>query len=81
MLTGSTHALAALPLAGGHVSTLGVLAAFVAINTVMYLGLAVIKMVPRVRLGRRFRRGYERAETRSIHPGLGWIAHQGERVP
>lgn len=58
----------------GHVSLLGVLAAFVAINTLMYVGLALIKMAPRVHLSRRFKRGYKRAETRSIHPAMGWIA-------
>jgi len=57
-----------------HATTMNVLAAFVAINTLMYVGLAIIKMLPRPRLGRRFQRPYERAETRSIHPAMGWIA-------
>lgn len=60
---------------------LSVLAAFVAINTVMYVGLALIKMTPRVPLGRRFRRRYERSETRSIHPAQGWIAPDDRLAP
>jgi hypothetical protein len=47
---------------------LGVLAAFVAINTLMYVCLAIAKMLPRLRLPRALRRAYSRAETRSIFP-------------
>ncbi|WP_408898847.1 hypothetical protein ACJ5H2_06990 [Nocardioides sp. R1-1] len=46
----------------------GVLAAFVALNTVMYLALAVAKMLPKVYFRDLLPRRYERAETRSIHP-------------
>ncbi|MCR1783287.1 hypothetical protein KVF89_12140 [Nocardioides carbamazepini] len=45
-----------------------VLAAFVAINTMVYVTLAVAKALPKVFLGDHLPRAYERAETRSIHP-------------
>jgi hypothetical protein len=45
-----------------------VLAAFVAINTIMYVALAVATMLPKVHVGDWVRRRYERAETRSIYP-------------
>jgi len=46
----------------------GLLAAFVAINTVAYVALAVAKVLPKVYLSDVVGRRYERAETRSIHP-------------
>ena len=45
-----------------------VLAAFVAINTVMYLALAVAKILPKVYLSDHFSSSNRRGETRSIHP-------------
>ncbi len=45
-----------------------VIAAFVAINTVIYTALAIAKMLPKVYLSDWQRRRYERSETRSIHP-------------
>lgn len=45
-----------------------VLAAFVAINTVVYVSLAVAKALPKIYVGDHVPRQYERAETRSIHP-------------
>lgn len=45
-----------------------VLAAFVAINTVMYVALAIAKTVPRIHLSEHLPRRYRRSETRSIHP-------------
>lgn len=45
-----------------------VLAAFVAINTVIYLALAVGKLLPKIHLGGLLHRREHRAETRSIHP-------------
>jgi len=46
----------------------GVFAAFVAINTVIYVLLSLSKLFPVIRFGRK-RKGYElRAETRSIYP-------------
>lgn len=44
-----------------------VLATFVAINTVIYVVLGVIKLIPKVRLQRRSGAS-RRSETRSIHP-------------
>jgi len=45
-----------------------VLATFVAINTVMYVAVAVAKILPKVHLGDWLNTSYARAETRSIHP-------------
>jgi hypothetical protein len=47
---------------------LNVLAAFVAVNTLMYMSLAIVKMLPRIHLPKALRRDYQRAETRSIFP-------------
>lgn len=44
------------------------LAAFVAINTVMYVALAVAKILPKVYVSDWVRRRNERSETRGIHP-------------
>ena len=41
---------------------------FVAINTVVYLVLGMIKILPRFRFRRRHRGASRRSETRSIHP-------------
>lgn len=54
-------------------STLGslwfsVLAAFVAVNTVMYVALAVAKILPKVHPRDWLPRTYVRAQTRSIYP-------------
>ena len=48
--------------------TFAVLAAFVAINTVMYSALAIAKMLPKVYLSDWVNRGQRRSQTRSIHP-------------
>ena len=45
-----------------------VLATFVAINTVMYVALAVAKLLPPVYPGSWFTSRDRRGETRSIHP-------------
>lgn len=44
------------------------LAAFVAINTIMYVALAVAEMLPKVYLSDWMPRRGRRQETRSIHP-------------
>ncbi|WP_218938045.1 hypothetical protein [Actinomyces culturomici] len=44
------------------------LSAFVALNTIVFLTLAILKILPVVRPGAWFRRPYKRSETRSIHP-------------
>ncbi|MEJ7833864.1 MAG: hypothetical protein WKF79_13175 [Nocardioides sp.] len=46
----------------------GVLAAFVAFNTVIYVALAVTKMLPKLYLSDWVPRRARRWETRSIHP-------------
>lgn len=45
-----------------------VLATFVALNTVMYVALAVAKMLPRIYPSTWFTHRNRRRETRSIHP-------------
>jgi hypothetical protein len=45
-----------------------VLATFVAINTVMYLALAVAKILPKIYLSDYLSGANRRGETRSIHP-------------
>lgn len=70
----SSLALAAIPLGillpwttlESH--TFAVLAAFVAINTVMYSALAIAKMLPKVYVSDWVSRGQRRSQTRSIHP-------------
>jgi len=56
------------PEVASHPMILDVLAAFVAINTLMYMCLAIVKMLPQLHLPKFLRRPYSRAETRSIFP-------------
>lgn len=51
-----------------HSDAFAVLAAFVAINTVMYVALAVSKMLPKIYLSDWIRKTNRRSQTRSIHP-------------
>lgn len=44
------------------------LAAFVAINTAIYVTLAIVKTLPRIYVRDYLPRTYHRAETRSIYP-------------
>ena len=44
------------------------LAAFVAINTAIYVVLAVAKTLPRIHFRDHLPRNYQRSETRSIYP-------------
>lgn len=48
-----------------------ILAAFVAINTVVYVALSVAKALPKIYFTDYLPRRYQRAETRSIHPDAG----------
>ena len=48
-----------------------VLAAFVALNTIMYSALAVAKMLPKIYPGDWLDRRNRRRHNRSIHPGAG----------
>ena len=57
-----------LPESTLHSDTFAVLAAFVAINTVMYVALAVAKMLPKVYIADWFTARHRRAESRSIQP-------------
>lgn len=45
-----------------------ILAAFVAINTVVYVALSIAKALPKIYVTDHLPRRYERAETRSIYP-------------
>ncbi len=60
--------VAATEAAPPSVMALDVLAAFVAVNTLMYVCLALVKMLPRFRVPRAYQRMYWRSETRSIYP-------------
>lgn len=51
-----------------HSDFFAILAAFVAINTVIYAALAIAKIVPMVHLGDLAPGRQRRSETRSIHP-------------
>lgn len=51
-----------------HSSLFAVLAAFVAINTVMYSALALAKLLPKVYVTDWFTRRNQRSESRSIYP-------------
>jgi hypothetical protein len=64
--------MALLPLAVTDPGFVDVLAAFVALNTLIYGALALGKLMPKVQRPRLLRRRYRRSETRSIHPVLGW---------
>lgn len=44
------------------------LSAFVAINTAIYVVLAIAKTLPKIYIGDYLPRHYERSETRSIYP-------------
>ncbi len=57
-----------LPRATLETPWFAVLATFVAINTVMYVALAVAKLLPPVHPGGWFTSRDRRGETRSIHP-------------
>ncbi|MGJ6981408.1 hypothetical protein ACSDQ9_12895 [Aestuariimicrobium soli] len=46
----------------------GVLSTFVSINTVMFLSMAIVKMLPRLHPDELLPRRHTRSETRSIHP-------------
>lgn len=46
----------------------GVLAAFVALNTIMYVALAIAQLLPKIYLSDLVSRRSRRSETRSIHP-------------
>jgi hypothetical protein len=52
-----------------HSEWFAVLAAFVAINTVMYCVLTIAKMLPKVYVADWVTSANRRAESRSIHPG------------
>lgn len=57
-----------LPSSLVNTTAFGVLAAFVAINTMMYTALAIAKMLPKLYVGDYNPRRRRRAETRSIDP-------------
>lgn len=58
---------------------ISVLAAFVAVNTVIYATLAIAKLLPSVHLGELFSSRRRRSETRSIFPGS--VRPDGAREP
>ncbi len=69
----STHAMVSawgilLPESVLRSDLFGVLAAFVALNTLMYLALAVAKILPKVYVSDWVSRSHTRSQTRSIYP-------------
>ena len=72
-----------LPESTLHSDFFAVLAAFVAINTVMYAALAIAKIVPMVYLGDLTPGRRRRSETRSIYPETrpDIAAHPAASVP
>jgi hypothetical protein len=59
-----------LPQSIMHTPWFAVLSVFVAINTVLYLTLAIIKLLPKAYLSDWVDRRNRRAETRSIYPDV-----------
>ena len=59
------HAGLLLPVEVLHSGWFSLFAAFVAVNSLLYLGLSIVKILPKPRLPRGRR---ERSETRSIRP-------------
>lgn len=51
-----------------HTEFFAVASTFVALNTVMYLVLSILKLLPPINLGDLLTRRGTRSETRSIHP-------------
>ena len=51
-----------------HSAWFGALSTFVAVNTVIFLTLAIVKIMPVMHPGRWFQKPYLRAQTRSIYP-------------
>lgn len=57
-----------LPTSVMHTQWFAVLSVFVAVNTVLYLTLAIIKLLPKAYLSDWVSQRNRRAETRSIYP-------------
>jgi len=53
-----------------HTQWFAVLSVFVAVNTVLYLTLAIIKLLPKVYLSDWIAQHNRRGETRSIYPNV-----------
>ena len=70
----TVHVLAgiALPDALMHTPWFAVLSTFVAVNTVLYLTLAIIKILPKAYLSDWVDQRNRRSETRSIYPETDW---------
>ncbi|MDP9904684.1 hypothetical protein [Arthrobacter bambusae] len=68
VVTDAVHAGVLLPESILHSEWFGLLGAFVAINTLIYAALAVVKVLPKIYVTDWTRRRDQRAETRSIHP-------------
>ena len=66
----SVDVLAGIALPGGvmHTQWFAVLSTFVAVNTVLYLTLAIIKILPKAYLSDWVDQRNRRSETRSIYP-------------
>ncbi|MFE6736038.1 hypothetical protein [Microbacterium sp. NPDC057650] len=67
-MTGGVHAGILLPESLLYSDWFSVLATFVAINTLIYVVLGIIKTLPKAGPRRRHTGASRRSETRSIHP-------------
>ncbi|MFE6996100.1 hypothetical protein ACFVAE_09105 [Microbacterium sp. NPDC057659] len=67
-MTGGAHTGILLPESLLYSDWFSVLATFVAINTLIYVVLGIIKILPKVNLRRSHTGASRRSETRSIHP-------------
>jgi len=70
----TVHVLAGIVLPDGlmHTPWFAVLSTFVAVNTVLYLTLAIIKILPKAYLSDWVDQRNRRSETRSIYPQSDW---------
>lgn len=68
-----TFVMTALPTALLHSEWYAVLTAFVALNTIMYVALAVAKVLPKLYVSDWVRSQNRRSQTRSIYPE-GYVA-------
>jgi hypothetical protein len=64
-----------------HTQLFAVLAAFVAINTVMYCALTIAKVLPKVYVSDWFTSSNRRTESRSIHPEGAPPSHHASQDP
>jgi hypothetical protein len=70
MIGAATLASLVMPESIMHTQWFAILSAFVAVNTVLYLTLALIKILPKAYVSDWIDQRNRRSETRSIYPGV-----------